>query len=185
MKIEMWPIDKVKPYPGNPRQNDDAVEGVARSLREFGWQQPIVVDKDGVIIVGHTRHKAAKKNGDVTVPVHVARDLTPEKIKAYRIADNQLATLASWDDELLAKEIKELLAADYDTTLLGFDDNEMAALLGPTAGLTDPDEIPPVPKNPITKPGDLWLLGAYWQCEKCGKEYDYETGKTMKECPCG
>ena len=65
--------------------------------------------------------------------VHVARDLTPEKIKAYRIADNQLATLASWDDELLAKEIKELLAADYDTTLLGFDDNEMEALLGPTA----------------------------------------------------
>jgi len=105
MKIELRPIKDVKPYPGNPRINDDAVDAVAASLKEFGFRQPIVVDVDSVIVCGHTRFKAAQKLGLEKVPVHVAKDLTPEQIRAYRIADNQTASLATWDYDLLPIEI--------------------------------------------------------------------------------
>ena len=94
MKIEQWELAEIKPYPGNPRQNDAAVDAVAESIRQFGFRQPIVVDTEGVIICGHTRYKAALKLGLEKVPVHVAKDLTPAQIKAYRIADNQTANLA-------------------------------------------------------------------------------------------
>lgn len=97
MKIEQWKIDRVKPYENNPRINDDAVDAVAASIREFGFRQPIVVDTEGVMIVGHTRYKAAQKLGLEKVPVHVAKDLTPEQIRAYRIADNKTAELAEWN----------------------------------------------------------------------------------------
>ncbi len=100
MQIELRPIDQVKPYPGNPRQNDEAVDAVAASLREFGLRQPIVVDAEGVIIVGHTRFKAAQKLGLAQVPVHVATDLTPAQVKAYRIADNQTASIAEFSSWL-------------------------------------------------------------------------------------
>ena len=120
MDIELRNIDEIRPYEKNPRVNDQAVDAVAASLREYGFRQPIVVDGDGVIIVGHTRWKAAKKLGLAQVPVHVARDLPPEKVKAYRIADNQTNTLADWDYELLPIELKDLQAAQYNLDLLGF-----------------------------------------------------------------
>src|SRR5918997_873869 len=101
MKIEQWPLSRIKPYENNPRLNDDAVDAVAASIREFGFRQPIVVDAEGVIICGHTRYKAAQKLGLDKVPVHVATDLSPEQIKAYRIADNQTASLAEWNYDLL------------------------------------------------------------------------------------
>jgi ParB-like chromosome segregation protein Spo0J len=104
MQIELRLIDDVKPYDKKPRINDDAGDSVAGSMREFGFRQPIVVDPDGVIVVGHTRWKAAEKLGLERVPVHVATDLTPDQIKAYRIADNQTATLAEWDFDLLPIE---------------------------------------------------------------------------------
>lgn len=159
--VELRPIEAIKPYPGNPRVNDDAVDAVAASLKEFGFRQPIVVDAEGVIIVGHTRWKAAKKLGLAKVPVHVATDLPPEKVKAYRIADNQTATLAEWDFELLPIELKDLQQAEYDLSLLGFDENELAHLLdGDVAeGLTDPDSVPEPPDDPITQRGDIWVLG--------------------------
>ncbi|MCC6491596.1 MAG: ParB N-terminal domain-containing protein [Pirellulales bacterium] len=161
MKLEMRGIDDVKPYPQNPRENESAVEAVAASLREFGFRQPIVVDADGVIICGHTRWKAARKLGLEKVPVHVAKDLTPEQIKAYRIADNQTASLAEWNYDLLPLELADLQAANYDLGLLGFDAEELAKLLDPGVeeGLTDPDEIPAPPDEATTQPGDLWLLG--------------------------
>ena len=161
MKIELWKTSDVKPYPNNPRVNDDAVDAVAASLREFGFRQPIVVDTDGVIICGHTRWKAAQKLGLEKVPVHVATDLSLEQIKAYRIADNQTASLAEWDYDLLPIELGELQAANYDLGLLGFDPDELAKLLDPTLadGLCDPDEIPAPPDAAITQPGDLWILG--------------------------
>ncbi|MCL6546732.1 MAG: ParB N-terminal domain-containing protein [Bryobacteraceae bacterium] len=161
MKIELWPLSKVKPYPNNPRLNDDAVDAVAASLREFGFRQPIVVDTEGVIICGHTRWKAAQKLGLEKVPVHVAKDLSPEQIKAYRIADNQTASLAEWDYDLLPIELGELQAANYDLGLLGFDQDELAKLLGGELqeGLTDPDDVPAPPDEAITQPGDLWILG--------------------------
>lgn len=161
MQIELRPLSEIRPYANNPRLNDDAVETVARSLREFGFRQPIVVDAEGVIVVGHTRYKAAQKLGLEKVPVHVATDLTPEQIKAYRIADNQTATLAEWNYDLLPIELADLQALNFDLDLLGFDQDELLKLLHPdgTPGNCDPDDVPEPPDEPITQPGDLWVLG--------------------------
>lgn len=161
MKVELWKIDRVQPYPNNPRLNDETVDAVAASIREFGFRQPIVVDTEGVIIVGHTRWKAAQKLSLEKVPVHVAKDLTPEQIKAYRIADNKTAELSDWNYDLLPIEISELAACNYDLGLLGFDKDELAMMLdtGVADGLCDPDEVPAPPDEATTKPGDLWLLG--------------------------
>ena len=104
MKIEQWEIERVKPYDKNPRRNDKAVEAVAKSIKEFGFRQPIVVDAGGVIVVGHTRYKAALKLGLKTVPVHVAADLTPQQARAYRLADNRTAETAEWDIDFLPIE---------------------------------------------------------------------------------
>lgn len=161
MKIELWPIGKLKPYPNNPRVNDDAVDAVARSLQEYNFRQPIVVDTDGVIVCGHTRWKAAQKLGLDKVPVHVATDLTPDQIRAYRIADNQTATLAEWDFDLLPIELSELKASNYDLGLLGFDADDLARILSGemTDGECDPDDVPLPPDEAVTQPGDLWILG--------------------------
>jgi len=161
MNIELRDIDQVRPYPGNPRQNDEAVDAVAASLREFGFRQPIVVDGEGVIIVGHTRWKAAKKLGLAKVPVHVATDLRESQVKAYRIADNQTAAIAEWDYELLPIELSSLQEMDFDLNLLGFDQEELARLMSGDVqqGLTDPDDVPAPPDAATTQPGDLWILG--------------------------
>jgi DNA modification methylase len=161
MKIVKRSIDEIRPYENNPRQNDDAVDAVAKSLQEFGWRQPIVVDEDGVIIVGHTRWKAAKKLGLKDVPVHVATDLPPDKVRAYRIADNQTSTLSEWDYDLLPIELTALQDADYDLDLLGFGEDALKSILAPAGneGLTDPDEVPEPPDDPITQRGDIWVLG--------------------------
>lgn len=161
MQVEMWSLDRIKPYENNPRINDNAVDAVIHSIEKFGWRQPIVVDADGVIIVGHTRFKAARKMGLAEVPIHIATDLSPEAVKAYRIADNRTAENAEWDFDLLPIEIGELHQAGFDCELLGFDADELAELLHPgiTQGLTDPDEVPEPPDNPITKRGDIWILG--------------------------
>ena len=161
MNIELRPLADIKPYDKNPRINDSAVEAVARSISEFGFRQPIVVDCDGVIVVGHTRWKAAKTLGLVQVPVHVATELTPEQAKAYRIADNATGELATWDLEQLPGELAELQALDVDLSLLGFDEDQLAEILNPGVkeGLTDPDDVPEPPDEAITQPGDLWLLG--------------------------
>ncbi|MCC7390635.1 MAG: ParB N-terminal domain-containing protein, partial [Phycisphaerales bacterium] len=105
MLITFRSTDDIKPYDKNPRLNDPAVDAVARSITEFGFRQPVVVDEQGVIIVGHTRWKAARKLGLELVPVHVAEGLTPEQARAYRIADNQTASIATWDLELLPVEL--------------------------------------------------------------------------------
>src|SRR5205809_639727 len=110
MQIELRPIESIKPYENNPRMNDDAVDAVAKSLKEFGFRQPIVVDAEGVIVVGHTRWRAAQKLGLKHAPVHVARDLTPAQARAYRVADNQTASIAEWDKDLLPLELAGLEA---------------------------------------------------------------------------
>jgi DNA modification methylase len=161
MHVEMWSLDRIKPYENNPRINDNAVDAVIHSIQTFGWRQPIVVDGDGVIIVGHTRFKAAKKLGLLHVPVHIATDMSPEAVKAYRIADNRTAENAEWDFDLLPIEIGELEQAGFDCELLGFDSDELAKLLDPGIGqgLTDPDDVPLPPDDAVTQPGDLWILG--------------------------
>lgn len=108
MQVTMRKVSDVKPYDKNPRRNDGAVDAVAASIREFGFQQPLVVDKDGVLIVGHTRLKAAKKLGMKEVPVVVADGLSPEQVKAYRLADNKTGELAGWDFSLMEVELSEL-----------------------------------------------------------------------------
>lgn len=161
MQIEQWQTSRPVPYIRNPRKNDLAVAKVKASLKEFGFKQPIVVDQDGVIVVGHTRHKAAIELGLETVPVLVAADLTPAQIKAYRIADNRTNEEAEWDSDLLAIELDDLKVADFDTLLTGFDPDEINKLTlgGVTDGLTDDDAAPALPDQPKTIPGDIWVLG--------------------------
>jgi DNA modification methylase len=161
MLVELRPIDSIKPYPQNPRQNDAAVDVVADSIKRFGWRQPVVTDADGVIVVGHTRYKAALKLQLPMIPVHVAADLTPEQAKAYRLIDNQSATLSAWDYALLPAELHGLEEMNFDISTLGFDEEELARLLSGdvTGGLADPDAVPAPPDSATTQRGDTWILG--------------------------
>lgn len=155
MQVQSMKIDEVKPYPNNPRNNDDGVEAVANSIREFGWQQPIVVDKDNVIIVGHTRYKAARKLGMKEVPVVVANNLTPEQVKAYRLADNKTGELTDWDMSLLDDELGDI--ADIDMSDFGFnldlDDDEVE--------VQEDDFDEEVPEEPKSKLGQIYQLGRH------------------------
>lgn len=119
MQILERKISDIKPYAKNPRKNDSAVDYVANSIKEFGFKVPIVIDKDGIIIAGHTRLKAAKKLGMETVPCIMADDLTDEQVKAFRLADNKVAEFADWDNDMLAEELGDIL--DIDMEPLGFD----------------------------------------------------------------
>lgn len=127
MKVEYRKLSEIKPYEKNPRKNDEAVPYVKNSIEQFGFRVPIIVDKDGVIVSGHTRYKAANELGLEQVPVVVADDLTPEQIKAFRIADNKTAERADWDNELLGDELSILLD-DFDFTDFGFGDFELTML---------------------------------------------------------
>ncbi len=162
MQVELRPLASIRPYDNNPRHNDEAVDAVAASIREFGFRQPIVVDEEGVIIVGHTRYKAAKRLGMEFLPVHVATGLSPEQARAYRIADNQAATIATWDEDRLPLELMALQEAGFDLDLTGFTADELLRLMeSPTEGLTDPDAVPEPPDEAVTQPGDLWVLGKH------------------------
>lgn len=163
LEIKQTPIDEIKPYTNNPRKlSDKAISKVAASIKEFGFRQPIVVDKDGVIVVGHTRYQAARKLELKEVPVTKISNLTQEQINAYRIADNKTNEYADWDDDLLSLELKELEHADFDLGLTGLEKSEIDELLfEEKQGLTDDDEIPETPEEPITKLGDIWLLGKH------------------------
>jgi DNA modification methylase len=161
MKIEMWPVDKPVPYPKNARKiSDQAVEKVASSIQAFGFRQPIVVDKEGVIVVGHARLLGAKKLGHKLVPVHRADNLTPAEIRAYRLADNRTNQETEWDSERLCEELKELMVQDFDLALTCFDPDEITAYtIQKTQGLVDEDQTPEVKDFALTSPGDLWMLG--------------------------
>ena len=121
LNVKMMPIGDVVPYEKNPRLNDQAVDAVASSIREFGFKVPIVVDGKGVVVSGHTRLKAAKTLGLAEVPVIVADDLDDTKIKAFRLADNKVAELADWDESLLIKELEELDDLNYDMGQFDFE----------------------------------------------------------------
>ena len=137
--------------------NDDAVAAVATSIREFGFRQPIVVDRDGRNHLRSHPLEGSGKLGLEKVPVRVAKDLTPAQIKAYRIADNQTSTLAEWDFDLLPIELHDLQNLDFDLSLLGFDQDELTKLLDPelNEGLCDPGEIPAPPEEATMQLGDL------------------------------
>lgn len=127
MKVKNLALEKLVPYENNPRNNEAAVDYVANSIKEFGFQVPIVIDKDNVIVAGHTRYKAAQKLELKEVPVVIAEDLTPEQVKAFRIADNKTAEKASWDFEKLAEEIADI-ELDFDFKDFGFGEFELDVL---------------------------------------------------------
>jgi len=129
MEIITTSIKSIVPYSGNPRKNEAAVKKVAASIREFGFRQPIVVDDQMVVIAGHTRLLAAKSLGMAEVPVHIARGLSPEKVRAYRLADNRTNEEAEWDEEKLRAELAALQDEGFDMALTGFDHDELATIL--------------------------------------------------------
>ena len=158
MKIEQRPIGQLIPYINNSRKHsDEQVAQIAASIKEFGWTNPILVDGDSGLIAGHGRLLAARKLGMAKVPVIELAHLSELQKKALIIADNKLALNSDWDNELLMIELQELNNEDYDLSVLGFDQDELDALLNPieaTTGLTDEDSVPDVPEEPKTKPGD-------------------------------
>ena len=162
-QIEQIATAELIPYARNARTHSPAqVAGIAGSIREFGFNNPVLIDKDNGIIAGHGRVMAAQQLGLETVPCLRLGHLTKTQRKAYILADNRLAELVQWDTEMLAMEIADLRLDDVDLELLGFDDDGLKDLLGegePEQGLTDPDATPEVPVTPISKPGDLWILG--------------------------
>lgn len=155
MQVKTVSIDQIKPYENNPRNNDDAVDAVANSIKEFGWQQPIVVDNGGVIIAGHTRYKAAKQLKLKEVPIVVADNLTEEQVNAYRLADNKSGELATWDDDELQEELDKIL--DIDMTDFGFDlETELE-----DEEVIDDDYEEEVPEEPKSKLGQVYQLGRH------------------------
>jgi DNA modification methylase len=163
MKVEIWPIENLIPYTRNPRHiPQSAVNKVAASIREFGFRQPIVVDQNRVIIVGHVRLLAAQQLELTEVPVHVATELTVAQVNAYRLADNRTNQEATWDMEALALELANLKLEEFDLDLTGFNLDEIDELLAEhTEGLTDEDAAPAVQEFAISEPGDLWVLGKH------------------------
>ena len=164
MKITQKKVDSLIPYINNSRtHSDEQVAQIAGSIKEFGWTNPILVDGSNGIIAGHGRLLAARKLGYKDVPTIELKDLTETQKKAYIIADNRLALNAGWNNEMLTIELNDLLADGFALELLGFDTKELNALLEPEVvhGLTDEDAVPDVPDEPITKLGDIYLLGKH------------------------
>ena len=164
MKIETIKIDDITPYENNPRDNTAAIDKVAVSIHKLGFRNPVILDKDKVIIAGHTRVLAAKRLGMTEVPCIIAADLSPEQAKALRIADNKTAEIAEWKEGLLTIELASLRDNGFDLSVLGFEPDELAALLDEnkaTEGQTDPDEAPETPDVPDSKPGTNYTLGRH------------------------
>ncbi len=159
--VEQWPLTRIKQYEKNARRIPHAaIEKVSTSLATFGWRQPIVVDTEGVIVVGHTRLLAAEKLGLTEAPVHVATDLTPEQIRAYRLMDNRSHQETEWDYDLLSPELESLGSLDFDLSLTGFDMDEIGRFLGKVPDVT-------------FREYDESIAGQvkYQECPQCGHKF--------------
>lgn len=166
LKVEQWPIDRLIPYVRNPRRNDEQVDRMASAIKEFGFRIPIVAKSDGSLVDGHLRLKAAQKLGLKEVPVALADELTEAQVKAFRILANKSANWAEWDTDLLKLEVQELEELDFDLELTGFELPELDEILSAgeqagTEGQTDPDAVPEVQEEPVSRLGDVWLLGRH------------------------
>jgi hypothetical protein len=162
-EVSMRPVKDLVPYARNARTHSaKQVDKIAASMQEWGWTNPVLVDEKNGIITGHGRILAAQKMGYAEVPCMVARGWTDAQKRAYVIADNQLALEAGWDREMLSIEFAELDALDFNLELTGFDDLEIKSFLGRGDELEDdPDKVPEKPEVPVSRPGDLWLLGKH------------------------
>src|ERR1019366_8011705 len=163
-QVQTWPIDRLVFYVRNPRKNDSVVDRMCGSIREFGLKIPVLARSDGEVVDGHLRLKAARKlgswpGGDTSsIPVILCDEWTEVQVKAFRLLVNRSASWAAWDDELLTLELQELSEADFDLSLTGFDTQEIDYYLS----VDDDDQantVPPVPDNPVSRQGDLWLCG--------------------------
>jgi len=178
-RIEFWPVDRLVPYAKNARtHSDEQIAQIAASIAEFGFNNPVLVDTDAGIIAGHGRLLAARKLRLDEVPVVVLDHLSETQKRAYILADNRIAENAGWDEEVLAAELGELQAADLPLDLLGFSEDELATLLAEAEPAAEApakaeEEIPEAPVEPVTRPGDLWLIGKHRLI--CGDCRDYGT----------
>lgn len=170
MKIIEKKLEDIRPYDNNPRMNDRAVPAVAESLKKFGWQQPIVIDRNGIIVCGHTRYKAALELGMKTAPCKYADELTEEEITAYRLADNKTAELAEWDADKMAEELAK--CSEFDMSAFGFDEEEPE---DPNDTVEDGYDESTEDIVPQAKPGDKWMLGEHvLVCGDATHEIDIE-----------
>jgi DNA modification methylase len=158
-EIQTWHIDRLVFYARNPRKNDAAVDRMCGSILEFGFKIPVLARSDGEVVDGHLRLKAARKLGITEVPVLLCDEWTPAQVKAFRLMVNRSVSWADWDEELLALELQDLSAADFNLDLTGFDAQEIDALLAIEED-RDADTVPPLPENPVSRSGDLWICGA-------------------------
>ena len=183
-RIEIWPTDRLVPYARNARTHSaEQIAQIAASILEFGFTNPILVDSMDGIIAGHGRLLAARKLGLAEVPVVVLDHLSETQRRAYILADNKLAMNAGWDEKMLASELRELETDGTDLALIGFSDEELEALLedgdAPPEDVTD--EVPEPPAQPVTQPGDVWLIGAHRLI--CGDCRDGDTdSRAVRRC---
>jgi len=160
LEVETWAIDRLVFYARNPRKNDDAVDRMCASIREFGFKIPVLARSDGEVVDGHLRLKAARRLGMTEVPVLLCDEWTPEQVKAFRLMVNRSVSWAAWDEELLSLELRELEVEKFDLALTGFDAREIDDLVA----LPDEERAnaaPPPPENPVSRLGDLWLCGPH------------------------
>ncbi len=165
-QVQIWPIDRLVFYARNPRKNDAVVDRMCSSIREFGFKIPVLARSDGEVVDGHLRLKAAKKLRIPEVPVILCDEWTASQVKAFRLMVNRSVTWADWDEELLALELQELNEADFDLSLTGFDPKELDDLLLPEDDDEKANATPPLPANPVSRLGDLWLCAEHRVC--CG-----------------
>lgn len=183
MKTERVDVSSLNPDPANVRTHSTRnIQAIKSSLARFGQQKPIVIDGNGVVVAGNGTLEAAIELGWDRIDT-VRTKLCGADAIAFGIADNRTAELAEWDDDALAQLVGAL--PDELREVTGFDAEELESMLGGVG--VDPVEVeaPPPPDEPTTNRGDLWLLGAYWECDDCSKRYEYQEGVDMKECPCG
>lgn len=182
LAISYLPLSDLAPYPKNARTHSpEQIEQVAASIREFGFTNPLLIDEQNVIIAGHCRASAASSLGMAEVPTIRLEGLTAAQKRAYRLADNRIALSGGWSDELLRSELFDLQFDGFDLGLTGFSELELAGLLTPrTEGLTDPDEVPDAPPDPVSRQGDVWCLGRHRLM--CG---DSTSAEDVAELSCG
>ena len=179
-RIELWPLDRLVPYAKNARtHSDEQVAQIAASIAEFGFNNPVLVDTNAGIIAGHGRVLAARKLGLDQVPVVVLDHLSETQKRAYILADNRIGESAGWDDEILRSELTDLKDADLDLALLGFDEDELATLFAEAVPEKEeaPEEVPDARAEPVTRPGDIWLIGKHRLI--CGDCRDYAVVKRL------
>ena len=184
LEYVLKPVAELTANPRNARTHSkDQIKKISASIKEFGFIAPAIIDKDGVLIAGHGRMEAAKKLKMTEIPCVIADHLTPAQLRAYMLADNRIQLDGGWDEEILKIELSELAALDFDLSFTGFDVSEVSSYVRRVDVDEIEDDVPEPPTIPKSKLGDIWLLGAYYQCSNCGKEFSYEEGRKLNDCP--